>query len=176
MTAAFTAVERFGPGHEAWAGYVSWSGLGQLTELVSLDTMLCPSVVTEMKDAYWDELLLDTQFMHFHFRNLAYLRAELVGAPPHNLLCIVRNPAADFSPPPEAASFRLLGYDLVEDMTLTSALSNCGGFPDSFANAEVNAFGLIDRLDRAGQIQSALRLNHPEEPHADCDVWAIYRE
>ena len=44
VTTLFTAVERFDPScDERWQGYIEWSGLGQLQEVVSLDGILCPN-------------------------------------------------------------------------------------------------------------------------------------
>jgi len=46
----FIATRTFGPEKgEAWRMYIEWSGLKQLDELVSLDAILCPSVLTEIK-------------------------------------------------------------------------------------------------------------------------------
>ncbi len=49
----FTAVERFGPANGAWSNYIEWSGLNQVEELVSLDTLLCPPVLMDVRDDYW---------------------------------------------------------------------------------------------------------------------------
>ena len=56
-----------------------------------------------------------------------------------------------------------------------SALTNCRGFPDVFLGTELNAVGLIDTLSRAYEIKHELRRRHPEEPHAQCLVWGIWR-
>jgi hypothetical protein len=48
----FVAKRAFDPSAgEGWNRYVAWSGLIQLTELVSLDTMLCPTVPAELTAA-----------------------------------------------------------------------------------------------------------------------------
>ncbi|WP_292132320.1 hypothetical protein [Mesorhizobium sp.] len=68
-----------------------------------------------------------------------------------------------------------MGYDLMDQAVGVSALTNCGGFPDVFANAELSRVGLIDDFDRAVETRDSLRRMHPEERHADCDLWAIFR-
>jgi hypothetical protein len=53
MTPWFIAVEKFGPADgDAWTKYVEWSGLSQLDELISLDTILCPTLLPDIKDDY----------------------------------------------------------------------------------------------------------------------------
>jgi hypothetical protein len=68
-----------------------------------------------------------------------------------------------------------VGYDLIEEQTQISALTNCGGFPDVFRNEELNRFGLIDNFERASKVRSLLVQRHPEEHHAQCEMYAIWR-
>jgi hypothetical protein len=71
--------------------------------------------------------------------------------------------------------FSFIGYDLIEEQTQISALTNCGGFPDVFQNEELNRFGLVNGFERAQEIRSFLAERHPKEPHAQCEVYAIWR-
>lgn len=171
----FIATERFDASFgDKWTKYISWSGLSQLEELVSLDTMLCPSVLSEIKDDYWP-YIVNADFLLHYFTDLSFLRRQLPDPGDFNLLKVFRNPE-DAPAPDTLGSFYLLGYDLVELNTATSALSNCGGFPEAFENGELNAKGLISSFERAVVIRAALRERYPNEHHADCDVWAISRE
>ena len=68
-----------------------------------------------------------------------------------------------------------LGYDLIDSVSGISALTNCGGFSESFDNQELNRYGLISEYPRAKQIQTALLINNPDEPHADTEFWAIWK-
>lgn len=56
-----------------------------------------------------------------------------------------------------------------------SALKNCGGFPDVFANSELNHVGLIESFERAMKVRQRLVELHPEEPHANGEVYALWR-
>lgn len=176
MTPWFAATERFDPlTGEAWEKYVAWSGLTQLEELVSLDSMLNPPVLKEMKDEYWPHVV-NEDFMFGFFLDLAFLRAQLADAQNYNLLCVYRDPDAEPTLPSlEGLSFEFLGYDLVDVEGGVSALTNCGGFPDVFRNHEISAKGLLKSYERAVEVQAKLRQLHPEEHHADCHVWAIAR-
>ena len=92
-----------------------------------------------------------------------------------NILGLYRNPQTHNGAPPGPGHFSFLGYDLIEEMTQVSALTNCGGFPDLFANTELNQYGLIPSFPRASEIRSRLRTHHPDEPHANCEMYAIWR-
>jgi hypothetical protein len=74
-----------------------------------------------------------------------------------------------------ATEFRFLGCDLIEERTQISALSNCGGFPDVFGNDELNRCGLIDSFERAYEVRRLLAERHPEEAHAQCEMYTIWR-
>jgi putative ABC transport system ATP-binding protein len=45
----------------------------------------------------------------------------------------------------------------------------------AFQNVELSEFGLLTNFDRAREVQKTLRSLHPEEPHANCDLWAVFR-
>jgi hypothetical protein len=56
-----------------------------------------------------------------------------------------------------------------------SALTNCGGFPEVFASSELSGFGLLTDFGRAVEVQRLLRSRFPEEIHANCHLWAVFR-
>jgi hypothetical protein len=175
MTPWFIATERFGPSNgEAWTKYAAWSGLTHLAEVVSLDPMLCPRVLRELRDDYWPHIV-NEDFMLDFFVDLDFMMAQLSEIEAKNILCVFRNPPIQPVAPANHANFVFLGYDLVDVQGSASALTNCGGFPDVFDNSELSALGLISLHSRATQIQMRLRELHPQEPHANCHVWAIFR-
>lgn len=50
----YTVVESFGPERgDSWVDYLAWSGLYHLEEVVSLDIMLCPSVIETLVEEDW---------------------------------------------------------------------------------------------------------------------------
>ncbi|MFN8007053.1 MAG: hypothetical protein U0V70_08560 [Terriglobia bacterium] len=171
----FIATQKFTPGDgEAWEKYVTWSGLRHLNEVVSLDSMLCPTLLPEIKDEYWPYIVHEDFMLNF-FTDLEFLLKQLPEGQDRNLLCVYRNPEG---PPPSyqgPVNFELLGYDLVDVEGDVSALTNCGGFPDVFLNSELSSKGLLTAHSRAMQIRGELHGKHPEEPHADCHVWSISR-
>ena len=80
------------------------------------------------------------------------------------------NPAIEQAGALQDSHFSFCGYDLVEVEGGVSALVNCGGFPKSFDNSELNSNGLIEKLERARVVQDSLRSEYPDEHHADCNV------
>src|SRR5258706_2093038 len=125
----FIATETFRPDRgDAWAKYIEWSGLSQLDEVVSLDGMLCPTVLRDTRDEYWPHIV-NEDFLLRYFTDLDFLLMQIRDISNFNLLQVVRNPPAGFEPHSGRVAFEFLGYDLVETETFTSALTNCGGFP-----------------------------------------------
>lgn len=159
---------------KAWAKYIAWSRLTQLNEVVSLDPMLCPTVLPEIKDEYWPHIVNEDFMLHFYV-DLDYLLKQLSATQDCNLLCVYRNPPSPPLPYKGRVGFELLGYDLVDVEGSASALTNCGGFPNVFEARELCSQGLLTSHDRAMQVQSELRTKYPNEHHANCNVWAISR-
>ncbi len=91
-----------------------------------------------------------------------------------NLLAIIKEPdeKCELNQP---ADFEFVGYELLDKDYSISALTNCGGFDETFLPSELNQFGLISNYERAYDIRAKLFENNPEEHHADCNVIAVWR-
>ena len=77
----YIVTERFDPGRgDDWQKYISWSGLTQLHEVVSLDSILCPKVIDEILPEDWHHIV-NEDFMLDYFTDLDYLlqRARRTG-------------------------------------------------------------------------------------------------
>jgi hypothetical protein len=173
MNPWFIATEPFTPKDGAkWEKYIASSGLSQLDEVVSLDGMLCPALLREINDDYWPHIVNENFMLNF-FVNFDFLKQQVAGIEKKNILCVFRDPAVQ--PQAPFARFEFLGYDLVDRECSVSALTNCGGFPDVFANSELPHTGLLSDFHRAIEVQQLLRARHPEERHANCYRWAIFR-
>ncbi len=174
-TPLFIATERFDPTDgEKWQKYCEWAKIPSLVEVVSLDALLCGHIIKEFQDEDWKHIVCE-DFRLDYFLHFDYLKRRVKDVPRRNILGLYRNPEAHITRPPAADDFGFVGYDLIEEQTQISALTNCGGFPDVFRNDELNRFGLIDSFDRARQVRSALAERHPEEAHAQCEMYAIWR-
>lgn len=175
MPVFYTAVENFDPADsERWRSYVEWSGLAQLREIVSLDGMLCPCVFEEMTDEDWRHGVQEG-FLTRLFYELDYLLERMGGDRRANVLALMQNPTTaefhSFADP----RFEFRGFDLVELMTGISALVNCGGFDKAFAPTDLSNCGLLTEHAKALEVRDRLRAEYPDEPHAHCDVWAIWQ-
>jgi hypothetical protein len=74
-----------------WDSYIAWSGLSQLTEVVSLDSLLCPYVAEETLDDDWPHFVNEHWMLHY-FHDLPYLLRRVEHLNGRNLLCLFRNP------------------------------------------------------------------------------------
>lgn len=175
MQPLYIATAKFGPWNGVnWNEYIQWSGLTQLKELVSLDGTLCGSVLPVTKDEYWPHIY-NEDYMLDYFTDLPFLLGEVHEIIEKNILCVFRNPKSHPVPPSETLQFEFLGYDLVDIQGGVSALSNCGGFPLAFSAEELNEYGLLTSHERAAMVQNSLETLYPEELHAKCHLWAVFR-
>jgi hypothetical protein len=170
----FIAKGRFDPSDgEKWRSYCDWANMRGVKEIVSLDSLLCPDIIRDVLDEDWDHNVHEN-FRLNYFYDVDYLMKRTADVLRKNILGIFRNPEKhiDKSPAPD---FNFIGYDLIEDETGISALTNCGGFPNSFSNEELNQFGLLTVFRRAADVRQDLKKNNPEEDHANCELYAIWR-
>jgi hypothetical protein len=171
----YAAVEKFSPTDgSVWGKYIHWSGLSQLTELISLDGCLCKPVLKEFITEDFEHISEESHLSGF-FKDLDYLRKRLHGKTGIQILAVLCEPVSDADGLLNDDKFEFFGYDLLEDKTGISAITNCGGFDKAFANSELSAFGLIQNLARAKEIQKSLKINYPEEAHAQTAIWALWR-
>ncbi len=175
VTSLFIATECFDPiDGKKWDDYCQWAKIPQLTEVVGLDSMLCQHIVRDFNDEDWNHIVCE-DFRLDYFYHLEYLQQRVREVCRKNILGLYRNPGAHISVPPAPGGFSFVGYDLIEEHTQISALNNCGGFPDVFRNDELNRFGLLEAFGRAAEVRCHLRERHPEEPHAKCELYALWR-
>lgn len=173
--ALFIATERFDPSDgEKWQQYFDWAKIPVLAEVVSLDHMLCRRIPADLSDEDFDHTIFDDLGLDY-FRDLDYLLNRVGNVKRRNILGIYMNPELHIDEPPASGGFQLMGYDLNEKRGWISALTNCGGFPDVFSNEELNRCGLISGFNRAREVTRDLAALHPEDPHAQCDLYAIWR-
>lgn len=175
MPVVYSAVERFDPAcGDRWADYVRWSGLSHLREVVSLDILLCPTIFRHLSDDDWLHNL-QADFQTHLFRDLDHVVRRSDGDDRVMILGLVPNPTpadiTSFTDP----RFEFRGYDLVETQTGISALVNCGGFDRAFTPTDLSDCGLLPDLSQAADVQARLRVEYPDEPHADCDLWALWQ-
>ena len=175
MQPLFIATQKFDPSDgEKWRSYVGWANLPQLVEVVSLDGILCPRLVGELTDEDWLHNVQENYLLNY-FYDLDYLLRRVADVSRRNILGFYRNPDHHTEVPPAAGPFFFVGYDLVEQGGEISALTNCGGFPETFSNDDLNSCGLLSDFARAIEVRRLLIANNPGEPHANCDLYAIWR-
>lgn len=156
--------------------YKDWSKLYHIDELVSLDAMLNKNLVEPNYDNEedWKNIHIVNMVQTEFYNNLEYVLNKISLNTKFNLLAIEIEPNHERSNY-DLVDYEFIGYDLLDQDYSISALTNCGGFDESFLPADLNNKGLIDRLDKAKDIQRKLLENNPEEHHADTNVIAVWR-
>lgn len=177
MTNWYKAVKKFtSRSGDSWGKYLNFSKLEQAREIVSLDQCLCPPIFdcSNFNDEDWKHSVKQDYFCDF-FLNLEHLLSLISSSKDINILSVILNPLEDCSEHFKDQRFEFCGYDLIEEGGGISALSNCGGFPLAFESKELNVLGLISEYNRVIEVSNKLRKHYPEESHASCDLWAIWR-
>jgi hypothetical protein len=174
MTFMYSAVTRFDPNRgDDWQEYIEWSGLSHLREVLSLDSLLCPTIVETLTDEDWQYNIHEDHKTHL-FHNLDYLLRRIAGNKQVNVLAVMHEPSAADVCSFVDSRFVFRGFDLIETDGGISALSNCGGFDKSFSSADLSEYGLLTDYAKAVDVQQLLIREYPEEHHAECDLWAIW--
>jgi len=170
MVVGYAAVETFFPTEK----YKEWSKLFHVREVISLDCALCQSILDE--DVEDDYIYLQGYgFYSDILNNLELLLSKVKNKKDRQILAVLRDPKTDCAKLLTDKRFRFYGYDLLEDSTRISALTNCGGFNNAFLPKDISEYGLINEFDKAKQIQLLLADEYPNEEHADCTLWAIWK-
>lgn len=126
--------------------------------------------------------VVNEDFVLDFFTDFDFVRCHAAGIPRSMVLAAVREPtvadiaaATRASTLPGAPQFQFAGFDIVDKQGGISVLLDCGGFPEVFSPIELSAeSGLIPSLERAYEIRDTLCVLHPDNPHTNCHVWAVW--
>ena len=160
----------------SWADYIAWSRLSQLQELISLDNSLNELLVEpdRQSTSEWEQIITNGVFETGFYVTEEYILSKIPKVEKFNFLMVAEEPDCECQALlfPE---YDFVGYELLDGYYGTSALSNCGGFDETFMPQDLNKFGLLDYLDKALDIRKSLYANNPGEDHADCNIIAVWR-
>lgn len=156
-----------------WNKYKDWSKLHHLKELVSLDGSLNGLSFDPDFDSEWQFIITDKQLITPFFNSKDYLIEKTKHLIQFNFLAVIQEPDKNKASLDE--NFEFIGYDLVEKNGDISALTNCGGFDESFLPKDLNSLGLVTDYFRVKKIQTDLKKYNPNEEHADCYLYEVWR-
>ncbi|NEQ49013.1 MAG: hypothetical protein F6K11_02610 [Leptolyngbya sp. SIO3F4] len=171
----FTARQRFTPHqNKGWDDYIRFSGFTHITEVVTLDNILCPDLIDSLIEEDWS-YNVQADYRLTWFTSLTYLRQRINWCiEKGQLLAMLEQPACTHAVPP---TFEFCGFDILDDCDGNSVLTNCGRFSEIFNPSEVNTFGLLSDLNQANTIAAKIRTQFPDESHCrNCRVWQIARD
>ena len=175
-TARGTYDKHFDQNGTSWKKYLEWSKLSHLKEVISLDTMLNEILLKPDRNYTddWNHITTQNLYETGCFTDLDYVIKKVQPLPRFNLLAIIQEPGKECSSV-TVKDFEFVGYDLLDQSYDTSALTNCGGFDETFSASDLNELGLISDYGKVNLIKKRLLENNPDEYHADCNVMAIWR-
>ena len=161
---------------KSWNSYIEWSKLSHLSEVVSLDGMLNETLVEPDYDDGddWNFIHNDEKLLTHFFTTADYVLKRMKPQDKFNLLTVVIAPDRDCEDM-DIDGYEFVGYDLLDKDYCNSALTNCGGFDETFLGSELNDKGLIDNFIKVYEIKKRLLENNPNEHHADTNVIAVWR-
>lgn len=160
----------------SWEKYIEWSKLTHLTEVVSLDYSLNELLVEPdyNNGDDWAFFYVSGMYDTALFTSLDYVLKKAKKKEKFNLLAVIVEPNQDCQNI-ELDDYTFIGYDLLDKYFEHSALTNCGGYDETFLPSDLNTYGLIDDYTKAYDIHKRLLENNPNEGHADTNVIAIWR-
>jgi len=180
MTIYYTARGAFDQDYDpsglSWKKYIEFSRLDHLVELVSLDGMLNEVLVEPDRnnEEDWECIVCDQEYETGFFTTLDFVLQRTKQMDRFNLVAVAIEPTQDCKDV-LLDGFEFVGYDLVDKEYSISALTNCGGFDETFLPADLNKYGLIDDYTKAFDIKKRLLINNPDEYHADTNAIAVWR-
>ena len=174
---AYTAVEALDSSlGQHWIDFINWSeiDLSHLKEVISIDQMLCPSVVGELMEELRYQVLLGKHILDL-FINLDYVLSRIVTDKKFVVIAAMHEPALGLVEGFKDERFIFKGYDLMDDGSI-SALTNCGGgFNLAYSRDDISESGLVVDSQRVFEIKDNLKKYYPYDNHADCTVWALWK-
>jgi hypothetical protein len=139
-----------------------------------LDLILCPNVIEDLLPEDWEHNIHEDFKLNL-FRDVEYVCRRTRGRDRVQILALIQNPTENDLSTFADSRFQFCGFDLVELPTGISALVNCGGFDKAFVGADLSDCGLLPEFSKAAEVRKRLREEYPEEHHANCDMWAIWK-
>ena len=92
------------------------------------------------------------------------------------IVAVILRPDLDPVEYMERRGFAFCGYDLVEEETTVSAITNCDGKFASIPYEKLTEYGLLPTYKDAVLTQLALVEEAPEENHAYCMICEVWRK
>jgi hypothetical protein len=124
----YTVVNQFERSNqESWKKYMQSSGLIQIEDFCSLDSMLNDSVFEPQSEKDWKNSAIDEGRVNF-IKDYEYAKSISLKYPGSKIFGLVIAPKESEI----ADGNKLLGYVILDGYLSNSVLTNCGGYPLGF--------------------------------------------
>lgn len=178
MTFWYTAIAPFTPQYHAeghsWNDYTAWYGLPHLEEMISLDSLLNPTVVEPDFNSSedWAHIICDSNWLTGFYDSPEYV-LQRINSPHYHLLAVVKEPNEPCHQV-QLDGFEFIGYDLLDEPYSISTLTNCTGMASTLIPTDFNKRGLLSDYNRAVLTQKEFIELNPNESHARCHLMAVW--
>ena len=147
--------------------YEAFSRILNRKEIVTIDMLLC--------EALFEKAPFRTEGDDDSISSYALLMFKSL-SPNEQIIAYCKNPYESHKNHSLNNDFEFCGYDLSDEMTTISTITNCGGmFDKAISYDELNRFGLIDEYKSAFRIRDLLNQLYPDDDHACCEVYELWR-
>jgi len=159
----FYKAERFFPNQK----YEEFSKILNRAEIVTYDMCLCGAIHEDngIAGGYAGEVKSLQTLLKIPLRTSM------------QIIAYYKNPTESYEHHRLENDFEFCGYDLSEEMTGISAITNCGGaFGEAIPYEKLNKFGLLSEYQETFRIRMLLDELYPDEEHAACEVYELWRK
>jgi len=159
---------------ENWDKYIIWKNCS-CKRIISLDTSLCPSVIDVLSDEDWTHKVYPDIFFDA-FDSILWINRKVPSKTHNHQILAVQKFDVDNQIQDILLGFRFIGYDMIENETMISAITNCIHFDLAYSSDDLNEFGLISEANMVKEISLRLVKYYPDESHANVSAWAIWEK
>ena len=164
-TPIYYKAERFFPTKK----YEAFSTIYNRNEIVTFD-ILCVNI--EEKGINYTDHICDWNYGVSDWKMLLTVPLKS----DEQIIACFKNPVKSYEHHKLDNGFEFCGYDLSDAGVFISAITNCGGvFEKAISYNELNHFGLISNYQKAYKCRVLLEEMYPDEPHAYCEVYELWR-
>jgi hypothetical protein len=169
----YKIIKKFGPGDEQWDKYAQWAGLHACKEYYSIDSINRESLFTPDSEEDWENCI-NENFMLNIITNLNYDLKIAHKFPSGEIIGVIENPKHSNEEIP--INHILMGYDIIDEYTSISLVTNWGGKEEGIKILKLNTSALIDNLNYAYELKGILHRDFKDDDHAKrCEVWSVYK-
>lgn len=157
---------------EFFDGYLTFAGLEDREEIISLDASLCPAAF-DIDDEGWD-YFVGEEYVYDLFFNLEYVKKRIKERKDVNLVAVVMEPTHHMCAQGQIENCFFAGYDLMDTDLGMSILTNTGCIPLIKPSLK-NKYGLINDFDIISRLKKDIKEKYKDDPQMIGTIFEIWK-